>query len=84
VRLLILLFLIPSLCYGQITFQRTYGDTFDVEYGYAVQQCFDEGYIMVGSTRGWGAGGHDVYLVKTDAYGDTLWTKTYGGPIKTV
>ena len=26
-----------------------------------------------------GAGNEDVYLIKTNAQGDTLWTRTYGG-----
>jgi len=38
----------------------------------------DGGYILVGSTNSYGVGGDDVYIVKTDAEGNKLWTKTYG------
>ena len=34
---------------------------------------------MVGSTQSSGAGGRDVYLIKTDVSGNLLWSKTYGG-----
>ncbi len=61
-----------------ITFERTYGGA-DSDRGYAVQQTQDGGYIITGSTWSYGAGEEDVYLIKTDSLGDTLWTKTYGG-----
>jgi hypothetical protein len=70
--------LLPSFLHAQITFQRTYGDTWS-DVGHSVQQTADGGYIIAGYTDSYGAGFCDVYLVKTDANGDTLWTRTFGG-----
>ncbi|MGB9561989.1 MAG: hypothetical protein ACPL6C_04160, partial [bacterium] len=39
----------------------------------------DEGFIIVGTTRSFGAGGSDMYIIRTNSSGDTLWTKTIGG-----
>jgi hypothetical protein len=43
-----------------------------------------DGYIFVGYTKASGAGQEDVWLVKTDLSGDTLWTETFGGSEKEV
>jgi hypothetical protein len=69
--------LVPSSLTAQITFQRTYGGA-SSDYGYSVRQTADSGFIIAGSTFSFGAGGEDVYLIKTDANGETLWTTTYG------
>ncbi len=44
-----------------------------------VAQTFDSGYISAGFTLSYGAGSADFWLVKTNAVGDSVWSKTYGG-----
>ena len=73
----ILLLTIPFFTFGQ-DFDNTFGgDSLDM--GYSVQQTIDGGFIITGSTESYGNGDADVYLIKTDANGDSLWTKTFGG-----
>lgn len=52
------------------------GSENDDGYGVAATQ---DGVVAVGRTRSFGAGLNDLWLVKTDLDGDTLWTRTYGG-----
>jgi len=63
---------------GDTTWSKTYGGIGDNE-SYALQQTTDGGYIFAGIDSSSGLGNYNVYLVKTDANGDTLWTKSYGG-----
>jgi hypothetical protein len=70
--------LLPSSLTAQITFQRTYGGAAK-DVGASVQQTSDGGYIATGYTYSYGAGRADVYLVKTNSDGETLWARTYGG-----
>jgi hypothetical protein len=74
----LLTLVIPLSSNAQLDFEKTYGG-FPNDFGYSVQQTSDGGYIIVGRTDSFGAGLDDVYLIKTDSLGDTLWTKTYGG-----
>lgn len=62
---------------GDTLWTRTYGGVNDDE-GWSVQETSDGGYIVAGSTESFGAGGSDIYLVKTDMNGDTIWTSTCG------
>ncbi|PCH92466.1 MAG: hypothetical protein COB85_08120 [Bacteroidetes bacterium] len=71
-------YLIRTDMNGDTLWTRTYGGT-DKDYGHSVQQTSEGGFIVTGYTKSYGAGNADVYLLKTDANGDTLWTKTYGG-----
>ncbi len=61
-----------------ITFEKWFGGT-NLDLGTSVVQTTDSGYIATGYTSSYGAGSYDVYLIKTDANGDTVWTKTFGG-----
>ena len=50
--------------------------------GIYLVQTHDGGYASVGYTDSLGAGQEDVYLVRLDAEGKILWSKTYGGSRK--
>lgn len=60
---------------------KTYGST-DFEVGRKVLLTDDGGYLFAGWTSSFGAQARDVYLVKTDAQGNELWHKLFGGEHK--
>jgi hypothetical protein len=72
------IFLIKTDASGNIQWAKTYGGT-DNNRAYSVQQTSDGGYIVAGTTRSFGAGWRDIFLIKTDANGNVQWAKTYGG-----
>lgn len=51
----------------------------DWDFAYSVTPTSDGGFIIGGATYSFGQGNQDMYLVKLNSLGDTLWTKTYGG-----
>ncbi len=63
---------------GDTLWTRRYGGA-GSDYGSAIRQTPDGGFLIGGSTTSMGAGNYDMYLIRTDANGDTLWTRTYGG-----
>jgi hypothetical protein len=71
-------YLIKTDAKGDTLWTKIYGDTAN-DRGYSVQLTSDGGYIIAGFTESFGSGKSDVWLLKTDSNGDTLWTKTYGG-----
>ncbi len=48
--------------------------------GYSVEPTLDGGFIIGGGRYATGSGGENYWILKTDSFGDTLWTKTLGGP----
>ncbi|MEW6467881.1 MAG: gliding motility-associated C-terminal domain-containing protein [Bacteroidota bacterium] len=75
--LLILLIVTPASSQTNY-FQKAIGGNND-DNGYAVHQTTDGGFICAGTTRSFGAGAEDIYLVKTNANGVVLWSKAFGG-----
>ena len=47
--------------------------------GNSLIQTSDGSYAIAGTTKSFGAGERDVYVVKLDANGNLQWTKTIGG-----
>ncbi len=80
IKLIAIFLLLINFLNAQTTFQKVYGvpasDT-----GHYVIQTTDGGYIIACTTTSIGEGGRDVYVVKTDAAGDIVWTKTFGGAL---
>jgi hypothetical protein len=63
---------------GNVQWQKTYGGS-DWDFAYSVKQTSDGGYVLCGQTYSYGSGNGDVYVVRTDKNGDTLWTRAIGG-----
>ncbi|MEP7171176.1 MAG: T9SS type A sorting domain-containing protein [Bacteroidota bacterium] len=61
------LFLNVMISNAQITFQKSYGNVMQQVFGPASYQTSDGGYIIT----------YDVFLIKTNNNGDTLWTRKF-------
>jgi len=72
------LWLVKTDASGDVEWEKSLGGSPDGE-GLAVVQAEDAGYVAVGYTKPAGTGPADVWLVRIDATGDTVWTRTYGG-----
>jgi hypothetical protein len=69
------LFKIDSL--GNLLWSKTFGGT-NVDWGTDLKQTIDTGYIICGYSNSY-SWDYDIFLVKTDQNGDSIWTNTYGG-----
>lgn len=72
------IYLIKTDAEGNELWAKTYGGAAG-ETAREVIETSDGSIVVVGSTYSYGAGGHDIYLMKTDADGNEIWSNTYGG-----
>lgn len=63
---------------GNIEWQKSYGGP-NADVASAIDVTADGGYIVAGQTRPAGAGEADAVVMKLDAEGDLVWSRTYGG-----
>jgi parallel beta-helix repeat protein len=70
--------LIKTDAYGDVQWEQAY-DGNDLELFASVVQADDGGYVLSGVTLSFDAGNADMYVVKTDRYGNVQWNETYGG-----
>lgn len=63
---------------GNEIWSKPYGG-FSWDVGTSICTNGDGGYFIGGFTHSFGSGEEDVYLIKIDADGKEIWSKTYGG-----
>jgi len=66
---------------GSIIWDKTYGGTGEESEYFRhipIEPTSDGGYILAGSTRSFGAGEDDFWILKLDAEGNIIWQKTFG------
>ncbi len=63
---------------GNMLWEKTFGGNAEDE-GNDIVELSDGGFAICGYTLSYGAGAMDMLLIKTDAKGNQVWMKTYGG-----
>ena len=76
--MVILFCVIAQLSKAQITFEKWLGGV-NYDDARGVIQLPDSGYAILSHTSSWGQGNFDLQLIRLNKFGDTLWTKLYGG-----
>ncbi len=63
---------------GDMQWSKTFGGT-DWDFGYAIENANDGGFIICGSTYSPSNGGEDMLIIKADSVGNVVWKKNIGG-----
>jgi hypothetical protein len=66
---------------GNMLWSKTYGGTSE-DFAYSMIQTSDGGYALTGYTKSYGVGTpsySNIWLIKTDRFGNAQWSKTYEG-----
>jgi len=78
VSTLLMLAVITTGSHGAEYWAKTYGGAAE-DHANTIQQTSDGGFIVTWSTRSFGAGNWDIWVLKLDRTGSVSWQKTYGG-----
>jgi hypothetical protein len=62
---------------GKVAWQKRYGGVYD-DWAESIQQISDGGYIVAGTTRSFGAGTADAWVLRLGPDGTVVWQNTYG------
>ncbi|MEL6717198.1 MAG: T9SS type A sorting domain-containing protein [Bacteroidota bacterium] len=73
-------YLLKINAFGDFKWSQSFGGEGEESIS-SVTLANDGGYVMVGHTTSFGAGGEDMFIVKTDASGNEIWKKNYGSEI---
>ena len=71
-------YLVKTDASGTLQWSKTYGGSSD-DRSESVRQTADGGYLFTGESASFSFGNFDNYMVRTNASGDTLWTRTLNG-----
>lgn len=80
------IYLVKTNNNGDLIWEKSYGNESQEE-GYCVKQTSDGGYVVVGLTddensgNGNPQGENDIFLIRLNENGDSLWSKSYGGSL---
>lgn len=62
---------------GNTLWEKTYGGNGN-EVARSVIQLQDSSFVVAGYTSSFGAGGYDIWVLRTDKKGNKIWDKTFG------
>lgn len=71
-------FLMKNDANGNRLWKKVFGGKY-MDQALSMQQTADGGYILCGFTESYGDASGDIFLMKTDADGNRLWGKIFGG-----
>ncbi len=63
---------------GDTLWTKKYGGS-DWDIAYSLDTLQDSTYVIAGETYSFGNGNLDMYVIRINQIGDTLWTRTFGG-----
>ena len=72
------IYLVKTDSLGNMEWDAWFGGA-SSDWATSIDQTVDGGYFIAGTTDSYGAGWHDIYVIKTDCDGNLEWDATFGG-----